>query len=81
MSIAKISDGCARDAVKYLDQVSILGDITQDHVSSFLGVASDQLVEQFLTALLAHDMPTAFTAIDTLHTSGIDMAHFIKQCL
>lgn len=81
MSIAKISDGCARDAVKYLDQVSILGDITQEHVSSFLGVASDQLVEQFLHALLAHDVMSAFAAIDTLSTSGIDMAHFIKQCL
>lgn len=44
VSIAKISDGCARDAIKYLDQVSILGNITQDNVSSFLGVASDQLI-------------------------------------
>lgn len=34
--IAGISDGCVRDAVKYLDQVSILGSIDTANVSKFL---------------------------------------------
>lgn len=34
--IAGISDGCVRDAVKYLDQVSILGTIDVGNVSKFL---------------------------------------------
>lgn len=80
-SIAKISDGCARDAIKYLDQVSILGDITQEHVSSFLGVASDQLIAGFLAACINKDINTAFGIVDTLHSSGIDIANFVKQSL
>ena len=80
-SIAKISDWCARDAIKYLDQVSILGDISQEHVSSFLGVASSQLIDTFLQSFITHNMDGCFAVIDTLHTSGIDIAHFIKQCL
>ncbi len=80
-SIAKISDGCARDAIKYLDQVSILGDITQDHVSSFLGVASDQLIEWFLAACIAKDIDAAFAIVDTLSESGIDISNFVKQSL
>jgi DNA polymerase III gamma/tau subunit len=67
MSIAKIADGCARDAVKYLDQVSILGDITQEHVTSFLGVASDQLMQAFLASMISKDIEKAFSIVDSLH--------------
>ena len=34
--IANISEGHVRDAVKYIDQVSILGTIDEDNVSKFL---------------------------------------------
>lgn len=81
ISIARISDGCARDAIKYLDQVSIFWDITQDNVSSFLGVAGDQLITSFLTAYKAQDTNTCFALIDTFHTSWIDIANFIRQSL
>jgi DNA polymerase III subunit gamma/tau len=80
-SIAKIADWCARDAVKYLDQVSILGDITQDHVTSFLWVASDQLMQQFLQSIITKDQNTAFQTIDSLHQTWVDINNFIKQCL
>jgi DNA polymerase-3 subunit gamma/tau len=34
--IADMSDGCMRDAIKFLDQVNILGSITVDHTKSML---------------------------------------------
>jgi DNA polymerase III gamma/tau subunit len=40
-----------RDAVKYLDQVSILGEITAENVSKFLGIASDHIIHDFLEAV------------------------------
>ena len=46
--IAKISEGCVRDAVKYVDQVSILGDINEDHITKFLGVAPESMIAEFL---------------------------------
>ena len=66
---------------KYLDQVSVLWDITQEHVTSFLGVASDQLVQWFLAALIANDETTSFHIVDTLHDTGVDISNFVKQCL
>ncbi len=81
ISISKISDGCVRDAIKYVDQVSILGDISGEHVSSFLGVASDSLIKGFLQATLQSDIKKAFDVVNTLQDTGIDMGNFIKQCL
>ncbi len=39
--IAQLSDGCMRDAVKYLDQISSMGEVTAEHVAQFLGVVSE----------------------------------------
>ncbi len=80
-SIAKIADGCARDAVKYLDQVSILGEINQEHVTGFLGVASEQLMKDFLQSIITKDLPMAMRSIDNLLASWVDIQNFIKQCL
>jgi DNA polymerase-3 subunit gamma/tau len=38
--IAKLSSGALRDGIKYLEQVSILGKVTVETVSKFLGVVS-----------------------------------------
>lgn len=81
VSIAKIADGCARDAIKYLDQVSILGDISQSNITSFLGVASDQLVQSFLALTIQKDTTWVFAVIDSLHETWVDINNFIKQCL
>jgi DNA polymerase III subunit gamma/tau len=80
-SIAKIADWCARDAVKYLDQVSILGEINQEHVTGFLWVASEMVMKNFLQSIINKDLPAAMEAIDILHISGVDINNFIKQCL
>ena len=34
--IADLSDGCMRDAVKYLDQISVMGEVNEANVSQFL---------------------------------------------
>ncbi len=79
--IAQMSEWCVRDSVKYLDQVSILGKVTAAHVSSFLGVASNYTIKQFLDTTLAWDERAVFDAIDTLHNQGIDLYNFAKQLI
>jgi DNA polymerase III subunit gamma/tau len=81
VSIAKISDGCARDAIKYLDQVSILWDISQEHVTSFLGVASQQIIQNFLESLIEKNIEKGFALVDTLAETGVDINNFVRQCL
>jgi DNA polymerase III gamma/tau subunit len=79
--IANISDGGVRDAVKYLDQVSILGNITQENASRFLGISSEATIKDFLDTLKKGERNQIFQAIDTINTNGIDLHQFAKQIL
>ncbi len=81
LTIAKMAEGCARDAIKYLDQVSILGDITEEHVSQFLGVAPETLIKNFVEAMQKEDEETLFKIVDDLQEGGTDVQNFIKQLL
>jgi len=79
--IAKISEWCARDAVKYMDQVSVLGNIDEEHITKFLGVASEVLIKDFLTLIQTGDAKALFEKIDEIHNQGIDLHNFAKQTL
>jgi len=59
--IAKLSSGALRDAIKYLEQISILGEVTEENVAKFLGVVSDRLLEQAMELLQGSD-PHAWIA-------------------
>ncbi|HCB51399.1 TPA: hypothetical protein DEP21_02370 [Patescibacteria group bacterium] len=79
--IAKISEGCVRDAVKYIDQVSILGEVNEAHVTKFLGVASESGIKDFLGHIKNKDREQLFAAITTLVQQGVDLQNFAKQVL
>lgn len=79
--ISKISEGCVRDAVKYIDQISILGDITQEHVSKFLWVASESIIRNFFRLIKDGNRKDIFDDIDRIYQSGIDLHQFAKQAL
>ncbi len=61
-----MAEGCARDAIKYLDQVSILGDITEENVAQFLGVAPETLIRNFVDAMQQKDQLRLFSIVDDL---------------
>lgn len=79
--IAKISEGCVRDAVKYIDQVSVLGNIDEEHITKFLGVASEVLIKDFLELIKSGEAKTIFERVDDIHNQGIDLQNFAKQTL
>jgi len=79
--ISKISEGCVRDAIKYLDQINILWEITEAHVTKFLGVAPEALIQDFLTKLKNKNRLQIFEQIDELEKQGIDLLQFAKQIL
>lgn len=70
-----------RDAVKYIDQVSVLGNIDEEHITKFLGVASETLIKDFLVLLQTGDPKTLFEKVDDIHNQGIDLNSFAKQTL
>lgn len=79
--IANISEGCVRDAVKYLDQVSILWEITQENVSKFLGVSSEASIKSFLDTIKTGKREEVFASIEQISNDGIDLYQFTKQLI
>jgi DNA polymerase III gamma/tau subunit len=87
--IAHLSDGCMRDAVKYLDQISVMGSVDEASVGKFLGVVSDTLISKFviLYGQLQHDANKDIAYIEIvdfvtgLSGQGIDLTLFPKQLM
>jgi len=79
--IAKIAEGCVRDAVKYVDQVSVLGDINEDHITKFLGVAPESMIVDFLESMKGQHKESIFQRIDDIHNQWVDLHNFAKQSL
>ena len=79
--IAKISEWCVRDAVKYVDQVSVFGNITMENVTKFLWVAWDSVIKDFLQQIKKWDRTQIFAQIDEIHGRGIDLIQFAKQII
>lgn len=83
--IAQMSEWCMRDAIKYMDQVSILWEVSESSVTSFLWVASHQAIENFVnTAIEAktkNDFQIILDPITTIQEQWIDLSQFTKQIL
>lgn len=79
--ISKISEWCVRDAIKYIDQISILWDINQEHVTKFLWVASEKMIKDFLETIRVWDRNIVFQEVDKIYQTWIDLHQFAKQAL
>ena len=79
--IANISEGHVRDAVKYIDQVSILWEIDEDNVSKFLWVAGEGVVRDFFKRLENGNKADFFELLDQIDQKGIDLVQFAKQVI
>lgn len=79
--IANISEGCVRDAVKYVDQVSILGAINEENITRFLGVAGEATIKKLLETMKKADRNAIFAQLDEISQSGIDLGQFAKQAI
>ena len=79
--IARLAEWGMRDAVKYLEQVSVLWDITASNVASFLGISPMHIIEWFVKAGVTGDRAVMLSLIDEITGQTIDISNFIKDCL
>ena len=78
--IATISEWCVRDAIKYLDQVSVLWKISTWNVSQFLWISTDSTIRSFFDTVRTSNINQIFEQIDQL-AQWTDWQQFAKQCL
>lgn len=79
--ISKISEWCMRDAVKYVDQVSIFWNINVDNVTNFLWIAWDKLIWDFLNTIKSGDKEKIFAMVDEINDRWIDLTQLTKQII
>ena len=77
--IARYADGGMRDALSVLDQALSLADgtLTADRVRQALGLISDDLYAEVLTAVAEQTPAPIFPLVDRLLASGADLVEFI----
>lgn len=79
--------GSFRDAETFLEKIIssfVMSEklvIKKDDVEQILGLASSELVEKFLAAILIKNRAEAFLIVDEVQQGGINLAQFLKQLL
>lgn len=79
--IAKLSQGWLRDAIKYLEQVSILWEVTPENVGKFLWVVSSQVLEELVGLLETKDFDGLSTKLTDLQQWWSDLTSLSKDML
>ena len=79
--IERMAEWCARDAVKYIDQVSVFGDISVKNVTNLLWIVGDNTIKEFLEIVKSWDRAKIFAKVDEIHSQWIDLAQFAKQVI
>lgn len=80
--IAKLSDGGMRDAISLLDQSSAFSnDITEEVVSSAMGIAGRDYLFDALDFLVKKDTQKLFELIDLLYMQSKDLAVFCNDII
>jgi DNA polymerase-3 subunit gamma/tau len=79
--MARMSTGCARDAISLLDQLTAYGDelVTVDRVRAVLGLSDGQVILDLLDCLAAHDVGRGLDVIHEVVEHGADMRQFAQQ--
>jgi len=79
--IERLAEWCARDAVKYIDQVSVFGDISLKNVTNLLWMVWDSTIKDFLDVVKSWDRAKIFEKVDEIHGLWVDLAQFAKQVI
>ncbi|ACZ42293.1 DNA polymerase III, subunits gamma and tau [Thermobaculum terrenum ATCC BAA-798] len=81
IAIAKASTGSLRDAISILDQLTVYGDeeITLEHVKQLLGIVGEDVVANFVGAIIDNDTQAALSLLTQLSEHGVDPRQFTQE--
>ncbi len=79
--IAHNAKGSLRDALSIFEQITYKNEITMDGVKQNLGMASSNVVKQFIDAVRGNRVTEALTYVSDLLAEGIDLGQFTNEVL
>ncbi len=80
--IAYLSDGCMRDALSILDQISkVSDDVTLDIVEKNYGTVSDEDINNIYLSIIKNNIEELINIINKIKSSGIDIKMLINKML
>lgn len=82
IEIAYLSDGCMRDALSILDQLSKISSyITYEEIKNNYGTVSNKEIDNLYSYILYNDIDSLISCIRSIKESGIDIKVFINKLL
>ena len=82
MEIAFLSDGCMRDALSILDQLSKISDeITIDIIKENYGTITDDDIEKIYVSILHNDLDSLLLKLNEIKMSGIDIKLLLDKMI
>ncbi len=80
-TVARLSEGCLRDAESLLSQIFALGEkkITAETAALVLPMVSSEAVDGLMTALVSRDASTTLAAWETLLASGAEPIRVVAE--
>jgi DNA polymerase-3 subunit gamma/tau len=79
--IAHNAKGSLRDALSIFEQITYKNAVTMDGVKQSLGMASSNVVKQFIDAVRGKRVTEALTFVSDLLAEGIDLGQFTNEVL
>ncbi len=80
--LATMSDGCLRDCLSYLDQLSkITNNITVEIINETFGLVSNQYIDKIIKAIYENDIEEFLKIFQEIQIQGIDINSLVDEML
>lgn len=80
-AISRVAQGGLRDAIGLLEQLTVSGKLTFDHVRDVLGISGKVSLDKLYGFLLESDVRKSIEEIGALYNEGYDLTQFTKDFL
>ncbi|MFA4891504.1 MAG: DNA polymerase III subunit gamma/tau [Candidatus Gracilibacteria bacterium] len=78
-AITRHVEGGLRDAIQLLEQLSVDGKLTFEHVQDILGISDFETLERLFEAIISNDTNSALQTIQDVHSQGYDLSQFCHE--
>ncbi|MCK9185887.1 DNA polymerase III subunit gamma/tau [Candidatus Gracilibacteria bacterium] len=78
-AISRYVDGGMRDAIGLVEQLTVNGSLTFEHVKEILGITSYILLEELYSAIEKKDVKDSLRIVHDMHDQGCDLKQFIHE--